>query len=229
MARWFAEGNLQRYIDKADDLTNYVYSMAFLPRIFAESSSKQKMVFNDLLFELSEAPILNGLAIVALYDKTNYFRWLKKSPDAFSMVIHNSDAAYGKTAPKYKYVLTTSYPEDQSGTILHSFDGKHISSSALNHLLNMDIAELREHNFTESESNMALTGTVANVADWTVTAVSIAAIPFSAGASASVTAMMLARKGAITAAKRTIKKSWQKDTEKHDETGWKAGPESGCA
>ena len=167
IAKWFAEGNLQKYIAKADNLENYICSMAFLPRIFAESDPGQEKVFDDLLFSLSESPGLNGLFIAALYNKTNYFRWLRNSPNAFSAVVHNPDAAYGRTAPKYKYILTTSYPEDKSGAILHSFDGEHISASALNHLMYMDIDKLEEHNFTEKERDMALAGTVIDVADWT--------------------------------------------------------------
>ena len=206
IAKWFAEGDLRRYIDTVKETNHYVYSMAFLPHIFDKLSSQQKHVFNDLLFNLNKkSSSYNGLLIASLYNKTGYFDWLEKSHDAFDTVIHNNDVHLGKSAPKYKYVFITSYPTDNSGSILNSFDGEQISNSALNHLLNMDIAELSEHNFTSSEKNWALAENVIDTADWAITAASIASIPFTAGASASVTFMMLARKGAIAAAKKTMK------------------------
>ena len=205
VAKWFADGNLRKYIDKEDNHEHYVYSMAILPRIFVRLSSKQKMVFDDLLFNLRESPTLNALVIAALFDTTTYFDWVENNYDPFSMVTHNSDVAYGKTAQKYRYILLTSYPKDDSGSILHHFDGKSISSASLNRMMNMSIDELQEHNFTDGERMVKMVDKVTKVAELTTFAASIVAIPFTAGASAGVTAMMLTRKCAMIGGKKTIK------------------------
>ena len=206
IAKWFAQGNLRQYIDEAKDINGYIYSMSLLPQIYLQLSQPQKMVFKDLLFGLSETPTLNAQVIIALHNTTRFFTWIENSHDAFSNVNHNPDAYLGENATKYKYILLTSYPKDDSPSIIHSADdGISISSTALNHMMNMSIAELEVHNFTDKERYMDAAETVFDIADWTVTGISIVAIPLTAGASASVTVMMLARKGATTAAKRTLK------------------------
>jgi hypothetical protein len=232
IAKWFEEGTLERYISNQRDINGYVYTMSLLPRIYLGlTKEKQKRVFNDLLLNLSENPNLNGRVIIALYETTEFFSWVQYSPDAFSKVIHNEDVKFGYSAEKYKYILLTSYPKDDSSSILYSFNGKLISSSALNHLMYMSIEELESHNFTDNERYTEMAENFVDIADWTVTVVSIAAVPFTAGASAGVAAMMLARKGAISAAKRTIKtlskKSLKSATKLIGQKGWKAAKREG--
>ena len=205
IAKWFADGNLRQYIDTAKGINGYIYSMSLLPQIFLRLSEKQKIVFNDLLLSLSEYPTLNAQMIITLNNTTHFFRWIENSPDAFLNVNHNPEAGFGESAKKYKYILITSYPKDDSPSIFYSFDGISILSAGLNHMMNMSIVDLETHNFTDTERYWDRAETAIDIADWTVTAVSIAAIPFTAGASASVTVWMLARKGATTAAKRTLK------------------------
>ena len=209
IAKWFSEGNLKSYINKADNVGNYVYSMAVLPHIFATLSPKQKTVFNDLLFNLSDAPTLNAILIAALFENTDYFSWIETKSDAFSTVKHNPEVIRGKSARKYKYILITSYPKDSSDSVSDLFgNNESISSAALYHLMSMSIDELEEHNFTNTERYLAVLGsmgTIIEVADYTMIGVSILAIPLTVGASAGVTAMLLARKGAVSGVKKSIK------------------------
>ena len=205
ISKWFAEGKLRRYINDVEDINGYIYTMSLLPRIYLGLTQKQKTVFNELLFDLSYNPTLNGQVILALYGTTAFFSWLENSPDAFLNVTHNDEVTCGNSTQKFNYILLTSYPKDDSPSILHSFNGKSISSKAINDLMNMSITELEEHNFTASERYMAIAGNLIDIADWTVTAVSIAAVPLTAGLSTGLAVMMLTRKGAVTAAKRTIK------------------------
>lgn len=231
IAKWFEEGTFRRYIRNERDINGYIYTMSLLPHIYFGLTKKQKTVFNDLLFNLSENMNLNGRVIIALYDTTEFFSWVINSPDTFSQVIHNKNVELGHSAKKYKYILLTSYPKDGSSSILYSFNKSQISSSALNHLMYMSIEELETHNFTDNERYTEMAENFVDIADWTVTAVSIAAVPFTAGASAGVAAMMLARKGAISAAKRTIKtlskKSLKSATKLIGRQGWKAAKREG--
>jgi len=205
IAKCFVEGTLRKYQRNSKDINGYIYTMSLLPHIYLSLTNKQKSVFTDLLFNLSEHQILNGQVIITLYDKTRFFSWAQNSPDAFLNVTHNEDVSYGQNALKYKYILLTSYPKDKSPSILHSFGEKSIPSNDLNRLMNLPIDRLEAHNFTSGERYVKLTEDALDIADWTITAVSIVAVPFTAGASAGVAAMMLARKGAISAAKRSMK------------------------
>ena len=201
IAKWFAEGKLRQYIDEARDVNGYIYSMSLLPQIYFGLSQNQKIVFLDLLFGLSTNLTLNAQIIIALNNTTGFFSWIENRPDVFLKVSHNPDISFGESARKYKYILLTSYPKDDSPSILHSFDGRSISSKGLNHMMNMSIAELETHNFTDIERYIDTAVTVYEIAEWTHDAVWIATIPLTLGASAPAALMVMARRMAYRSAR----------------------------
>ena len=225
IGKWFTEGDLKQYIDQAADTNGYIYSMSLLPRIYFSLSDKQKRAFNDLLFGLSGDVTMNARMIIALNNTSRYFAWIENGPDAFLKIEHNPDVLLGESAPKYKHILLTSYPKDDSPSLFSSIGRASFSLAGLNHMMNMSVAELETHNFTDIEHYMAKAETAWEIVDWTVTVVSIAAIPFSAGASAAITSMNLSRKGAQTSAKmalKTLAKRTLKSTMKLvGKKGWK--------
>ncbi len=208
IAKWFSYQEGKAYMDRAqpEEWQDFVRTMFYLPKIRFDLSYKQVDVFQDLLLNLSDYPIKNGLFIISLKKNTNYFEWVGTKPDAEAIVRHNSDAILGGTVQKYKYIFLTSYPKDTDTSIINKFNnGEQIKASEIYRLMDMNRNELEEHNFTEKEKNQALAKNILDTTDNVIFVASILAVPLTAGASTATVAWCAARKGAKIAAKKAFK------------------------
>lgn len=208
IARWFSCREGKTYITRArpEEWKAFVKTMFYLPKIRFEISYKQLDVFRDLLLNLSDCPIMNGLFIISLYKNTQYYEWVDSKPDAYAMIRHNSDAYVGSNAQKYKYIFLTSYPSDKNRSIFNRFNnGERIKTSDIHELMYMNRNELEEHNFTEKEKNQALAENILNATEDVILVASILSVPLTGGASSAAVAWCAARKGAKIAAKKAFK------------------------
>jgi hypothetical protein len=203
IASWYTHGKLKQWMNEVNkqNLNAYIYLMGYLATFFKEFNIKQREVFQSLLKETSEDPLLNGMLIKTLREKTDYFNWLNQENDAFHWVSHNKDAIFGKDAQKYLYILITSYPGDNDKPLLYGFDGENLPYTQLGELMRISVDDLQTHNFAFSEKFEVFYDAV----DLTISVGLIVAIPFTAGVSATALAMNIARKAAIAGTKQTIK------------------------
>lgn len=207
ISKWFCHGG-KTYIDSVqpDKWQDFAKTMCYLPKIRFSLNNTQVKVLEDLLLNLHEDSVMNGLFVISLFQKTNFFKWVSEGADAHTKIEKTHDDNMGCTAKKYKYILLTSYPKDRDPSLFQRFAyGKKLPISKIQELMCMNQAELEEHNFTRAEKNWALLEDIADTADNVIFVASIVAVPLTAGASTAVVAMMVARKGAKIAAKKAFK------------------------
>ena len=205
IAKWFQSGQLKEYMNKIsdEDFDSYIRTMYFLPKNYNTfNCAIQKDVFEDLLFNLSSSQVVNGMFLCFLSENTTYFDWIAEN-DNISVFIKSD---HSQSHEKYQYILLTQYPAREDDSLFARFTmKKKVPTEAVSLLSRMGTTELQEHNFTTSEKNMAMVSKVIDNADTIITIASIAAIPFTAGASTSLVAAMAIRKGSIATAKRAVK------------------------
>ena len=207
IAKWFCSGG-KNYMDSVqpDKWRRFILTMCYLPAIRLKLNENQVNMFDDLLLNLSEDFVTNGLFVISLFQKIDYFKWISEETDAFAMINSNPDDSMGCSAKKFKYILLTSYPKDGDLSLFARFANEQkVPRSGFQQLMHMNKVELEEHNFTSAEKKWALFEKSINTADNVISVASIVAVPFTAGASTAVVAMMAARKSAKIAAKKTYK------------------------
>jgi len=206
IAKWFCRGGIN-YMGsvKPENWRYFAKTMCYLPKIRFSLSGSQVKVFEDLLLNLSEVSVMNGLFVISLFQKTGYFKWISEGTDALTK-INNTDNSMGHSLKKYKYILLTSYPKDRDPSLFQRFAQKEeVLVAEIQNLMTMNKVELEEHNFTNAEKKLALAESIIDTTDNIILVVSIAAIPLTAGASTAVVAMMAARKSAMITAKMAFK------------------------
>ncbi len=211
IAKWFRSGG-KNYMDSVqpDNWRYFAQAMCYLPKIRDSLSGSQVRVFEDLLLDLSEDFVTNGLFVIWLFQKTDYFKWVSEGTDALAIIKHNPDVYMGCSAKKYKFILLTSYPKDRDPSLFQRFAQNEkiiveVLVEEIQNLMTMNKVELEEHNFTNAEKRWALAEVIIDTTDNVILVVSIATVPFTAGASTTVVAMMAARKSAKIAAKKAYK------------------------
>ncbi len=206
ISKWFCHGG-KTYIDRVqpDKWRDFAKTMCYLPIIRFNLNENQLKVFEDLLINLSEDSVTNGLFVISLKKKTDYFEWVSEGTDALTK-INNTDNAMERSLKKYKYILLTPYPKDRDLSLFSRFtNGQKVPISDIQELMYMNRLELEEHNFTSAEKRWALLEKSYDTVDNVIFVAFIVAIPLTAGASTTVVAMMAARKGAKIAAKKAFK------------------------
>ncbi|MDQ6967598.1 MAG: hypothetical protein Q9M14_02810, partial [Mariprofundaceae bacterium] len=196
IVRWYVEDSvMQEWVMHPTDPNRFVQNMAWLPYYRNKLNARGKSVMSDLMRTLSENVDTNATYILALQNSSGYFDWVQHSSDAMMFVTANEEVG-DQSAKKYRYILTTPFPAQGDDSVFDHFeqDGK-LYVGFLSQLQQESIDALEIHEFTNIEKWATLINTADNIA----TGLSIAAVPFTAGASLYYVGAKIAAKQAAKA------------------------------
>jgi hypothetical protein len=122
-------------------------------------------VFKNLVKNLSPVPLYNIAVVIELQedfriDGNRYTKYILTQRDYDSIIEHNYDVEKGFSAPKYLYILVTSYPSQESNSVFerilcYTFKPGNCNTeeivSAIQELSQKTPDELTEHRFTTLE------------------------------------------------------------------------------
>jgi len=186
---------------KSNSKAKSIFLMAYVANVLHSDNFTyvQKQIFKSLLKDLSPNLYAN-IYILTKLEKIGYFKNITNRSDYKYYVKANEDDMNGFSAPKYKYILVTSYPAQTDPSVLDYLSNNQLNKAKnlLDKLYYKSISDLERHTFTTKDKTMYFL----NIADNIITIASIVAIPFTAGVSGEY---LLAKQGAKTSAKTTFK------------------------
>ena len=181
-----------------------IFSLFYVVDVYKKFHYNELKVFDNLLKNFSHNIYANVVVLHQL-DNIGYFQKVIKTFDYDRWVQASDDDLNGMSAQKYRYILTTSYPSQSSYTVVdYLLSGNTAKAKdALTKLYAMDIYTLQRHTFTSKEKALYWI----DKADWAITGISIAAAPFTGGASLGYLAIKQgAKQGTKVVLKRMARK-----------------------
>jgi len=186
-----------------DNSAHAVFPFFYVANFYNTSSKEEWFLFKDLLKILPYEYNLK-IAFLKRIEKNGYFRNIVTQSDYKNSVNAKDSTSY----PKYKYILVTPYPSQNDSTLFEQILTTNISDEKLKEsllvLIQKDIDDLAEHEFTQFEKFVGNMETIEKLDDALFIA-SIVAAPFTGGASLSYIAISVAKKGVQKGAKKGFK------------------------
>lgn len=188
--------DLYKSLINSDSSYKNLNSLLYIANVNKNFEYDKKQIFFRLLNNLTADKFVNSVILYKLQN-IGYFNKIITIPDYKTFVKANeNDASFA--SQKFEFILKTDYPNRDRESVLSYLSTNQIDKAEekLNKLYDVKAEEMQE---TKSEKYERLY----DIADNTITAASIALIPFTGGASVGI---IIAKKAAMKGAKIAVKK-----------------------
>jgi len=180
------KNDLYHKLLKSQTPNKNLFLFVYVSNFYNDFSYKQWKIFEDMIYTLP-SDVYHNIWVLKQLEGFGYFQNIIRYSDYKEYVKVNEDDINGKSTPKYKFIVFTSYPSDNDLSIYELIHRGYFSD-AKNNLVSLyksSIDELETHNFTQYEKAMAIVDTIDN----TLTAGAFILAPFTGGVSLSYVAI----------------------------------------
>lgn len=190
-------------LEKLKNDTHSVFSFFYVANFYNSVNSEEWSLFKEL-FKTLPSDSTSKIAFLKKLEVNGYFRNIIAQDDYRKRVEAEDGSAY----PKYKYILTTPYPNQSDPSLFEQILTTQISDKELKEglleLIQKDTDELATHTFTTFDK-FARGAAIADKIEDGVFVASLLAAPFTGGFSLSYVAIEVAKKATKIGAKKGFK------------------------
>ncbi len=158
--------NLYKELLDSESQSKNIISLFYISNIYNTFSKDKKDIFFNLLNDLGSDKYETSIVLKQL-ENIKYFDDVVKIWDYNQYVKASDDDLGGMSAPKYKFILTTSSYSQESPSVLDYLLENKIDEAkkSLHYLYGKRISELEDHRFTTKEKTINFANNMSNVID----------------------------------------------------------------